>query len=497
MSDYEGAALYRAEQVRELDRRAIQDHGIPGIALMERAGKVAFDVLQQRWPRARKLLVVAGAGNNAGDGFIVAALARQAGLAVRVVTLSDPQQLQGEALEAWWQMQATDLMPEPFSPEPFGWADVVVDAILGTGLRGAVREPFAQAIEAVNAADCPVLALDIPSGLCADTGQPLGVAVRAAATVSFIGLKQGLFLSRGPDYRGELHFDDLGVPRAVYHGLTPGLQLLGLHQSPLASRRRDANKGDFGHVLVVGGAPGFGGAARLAGEAALRSGAGLVSIATHPLHAAKLMVGRPELMCHPVVERGQLQPLLERASVVVLGPGLGLDAWGQGLWDAAVDSGLPLVLDADGLNRLATLGELPGACSEARVLTPHPGEAARLLQLTTAEVEQDRIAAVTTLRDRFGGTLVLKGAGTLVLGAEGPPGQCPLGNPGMASGGMGDLLAGVIGALLAQGLEPAAAAALGVCLHAAAGDEAAAEGQRGMLASDLLAPLRRLCNPGL
>ncbi len=262
-------------------------------------------------------------------------------------------------------------------------------------------------------------------------------------------------------------------------------------RAELAPRKRDAHKGDFGHVLIVGGGPGMSGAVRLCGEAALRSGAGLVSIATHPSHHAMIAAGRPELMCHALEAEKDLKPLLERATVIALGPGLGTGKWSQTMFDAILKSDLPMVVDADALNLLAN--------SEARdldwILTPHPGEAGRMLDCPTARVQEDRRGALRKLAEQFGGTVVLKGSGSLVSAADGPAWLCTAGNPGMAAPGMGDVLTGIIAALRAQGLSREMAAAAGVDIHARAGDSAAEAGQRGLLASDLLQELRVWVNP--
>lgn len=486
-------SLYRADQVRELDRRAIEQQGIPGGTLMARAGQVTFETVREVWPQARKLLVLAGVGNNAGDGFVVARLAGEQGLRPRVMHLGSPERLGGDALAAYQAMREAGIDAEPYAVEGLEWADVVVDAMLGTGLDGEVREPFAAVIRALNASGRPVVAVDIPSGLDADSGQPLGAAVRASQTVTFIGRKIGLYLADGPWYRGKLRFDDLYVPAEVYREMAAEATLLsatGLAEA-LPRRRRDAHKGDFGHLLVVGGAQGFAGAARMAGEAALRCGAGLVSLATAPGHAAALSAQRPELMSHPVDSPVDLEPLLQRSTVVALGPGLGKGAWAEGLWERVLETELPLLVDADGLKLLA---DRPRRC-EHWVLTPHPGEAARLLGESARWVEQDRRRAVRALCERYGGVVVLKGAGTLVDDAQAPLGLCDAGNPGMASGGMGDVLSGVIAALLAQGVVARQAASLGVYLHAAAADRAVrVDGERGLLATDLLPHLRRLVN---
>jgi NAD(P)H-hydrate epimerase len=485
-------ALYRAAQVREFDRIAIQEFGIPGETLMERAGAAAFTRLRERWPRVRDLTVLVGQGNNGGDGLVVARLAHQAGLTVRVLQVGDGARLAGDARLNLERFEAIDGLYRPFRGVPRE-TQLIVDGLLGTGLDRPVEGIWAEAIQAANAHPAPVLALDIPSGLHADTGQVLGVAVRADLTVSFIGLKQGLFTGDGPDCAGTVVFEGLEVPAALY-----GRQVLGARRIDwarfadlLPRRPRTAHKGRFGHVLVIGGELGMAGAARLAGEAALRTGAGLVSVATRPEHAPALAAARPELMARGVTAPADLDPLLQRATVVAVGPGLGRGDWGRGLLQRVLAAPPPLVVDADALNLIA---ERPVRRADW-VLTPHPAEAARLLGIATPDVQADRLGAAAALHQRFGGVVVLKGAGTVVQGAGArPPGICSAGNPGMASGGVGDVLTGVIAALLAQGLAPDDAAEMGVSLHAAAGDLAAGDGERGLLASDLFGPLRRLLN---
>ncbi len=485
-------ALYRAEQVRALDRTAIEVHGIPGIELMQRAGAEAYRLLREYWPDARTISVLAGAGNNGGDGYVVARLARADGLSVRVLQLGDPARLQGDAATSLEDYLAAGGTAEPYSALPSG-VDLIVDALLGTGLERPVEGRWADAIEAVNAQRAPVLAIDIPSGLNANTGRVMGVAVHAQRTISFIGLKQGMFTGAGPDCCGSIHFSALGIPARVYGSEILSARRIDWAQQSqsLGPRPRGAHKGLFGHVLIVGGAPGMSGAARLAGEAALRAGAGLVTIATHTSHGPLLNLTRPELMVAGVGDAAGLEPLIERADVIGVGPGLGRGEWGRGLWEHLQQTARPLVVDADALNLLAERPRPGGHW----VLTPHPGEAARLLGVSAEEVEADRFRSAWELQRRFGGVAVLKGAGTLVHGGSGrPPAVCSDGNPGMATAGSGDVLTGVIAALLAQGLAAEEAACAAVCLHAAAGDRAALGGEKGLIAGDLVAALRGVAN---
>ena len=536
------AALYRARDVRELDRLAIEAGGVPGIELMERAGLESFRVLRDRWPAARRVAVVAGPGNNGGDGFVVARLAASEGLSVAVTLVGDAARIAGDARTAYRRMlreapglaPARDMAGDPEAPAPpacrsglvpaRGTAkdpetpappvrrsgpapirdvtgdpekdpEVIVDALFGTGLTRAVSGAAAEAVRAMNASPAPVLALDVPSGIHSDTGRVLGDAVRAAATVSFIGLKQGLFTGEGRQYAGEIVYRDLGAPGHVFARVEASARRMAYQDCAglLGVRRRDAHKGRFGHVLVVGGDHGFAGAACLAGAAAGRTGAGLVSVATRPEHVAALVVARPEMMVHGVGSPAALDPLIERASVIAVGPGLGRGRWGASLLERAVSADRALVIDADAINLLAEGAVAwPDATARPVVYTPHPGEAGRVLGESAGVVESDRFAAARALAEAHPGTWLLKGAGTIVAEPGAIPRVCEGGNPGMAGGGMGDVLTGVLAALLAQGCGGFDAASAGACVHAAAGDVAARDGERGMLASDVVAALRPL-----
>ncbi|MGX2040698.1 NAD(P)H-hydrate dehydratase [Methylocaldum sp. MU1018] len=482
--------LYRAGDVRAMDRYAIETAGISGIELMRRAGDAAFAALRERRPGARTLSAICGGGNNGGDAYVVARLAHQAGMDVRVYPVAPPKRLEGDALTAFQDYRAAGGEVLDFIPANFEGAEVLVDGLLGTGLDREVSGLYADVIGAVNRFSGHVTALDIPSGLDADTGCALGMVVKADLTVTFIGLKQGLFTGEGPEYAGEIVFADLGAPPEVRHSVKPSARLLPQWTRGLPARPRYAHKGHFGHVLVVGGERGYSGAARMSAEAAARVGAGLVSVATRKSHADLLNLTRPELMCHGVETAEELRPLLERATVIAVGPGLGRSEWAKELLGAVLDTDLPIVADADALNLLAANPRK----RDDWIITPHPGEAARLLGNSSAEIQKDRFGAVRRLQARFGGVAVLKGSGSLICGPHGLPHVCTAGNPGMASGGTGDVLTGVIAGLLAQRLDLFDAAALGARLHGAAGDEAAKAGERGLLASDLMEPLRRLAN---
>lgn len=485
--------LYRAADVRELDRIAIEQQAIEGMTLMTRAGQAVFEQLRLRWPQARKLIVVAGRGNNAGDGFIVSRLAHVAGMSVKLMLLAEQAQLTGDAAQAFQDMARAGVECIGFDPAGFDEADVIVDALLGTGLVRDVTGRYRDAVTAMNEARSPVLAVDIPSGLDADNGCIHGVAVQADVTITLIGLKPGLLTGEGPAYSGVVVFDSLQVPAAVYAQRPAAARRVDYEseQSLLQPRPATLHKGDCGHVLVIGGDIGMAGAPRMAAEAAARVGAGLVSIATTPDHAAALAASRPELMAHGITSAAQLAALIDRADVVAVGPGLGQRTWGSQLLAAVLDCDRPLIVDADALNLLAS----DPVHRDNWILTPHPGEAARLLGMPTSAVQQDRFAAASAIQQRFGGLCVLKGAGTVICDTGSRFYLCNDGNPGMASGGMGDVLTGIIAGLLAQFSDQAAVACLAVALHARAGDIAAGDMPRGMLASDLLMEIRPLANP--
>lgn len=485
--------LYSTAQVRALDAYAIEQLGVPGYTLMKRAGEAALRYLRTRFPVAHRIVIVCGAGNNGGDGYVLARFAHAAGLTVTTLAAVSPDSLRGDARQAFEDLRASGTQVQPYSPQGLAEGEVIVDALLGTGLRGPVREEAARVIRGINSSGRPVLAVDVPSGLDSDTGVPLGEAVRADCTVTFVGLKTGLFIGDGPEFTGTVFFDDLEIAPETAGGHPPRLEriLESAIQQALPRRARSAHKGDFGRVLIVGGGPGMPGAVRLAGEACMRVGAGLVTVAVAPENVPAISAGRPELICLPLAQTGVLAEAGERADVIAIGPGLGRTPWARSALETVLRCGKPLVVDADALNIVAESG---ASAREDWILTPHPGEAARLLGVDTREIQRDRLAALEHLIARYRGTVVLKGAGTLV-GAPGRiPALCERGNPGMATAGMGDVLTGTIAGILGQCRDAWLAARVGVLVHAMAGDSAARTGQRGLLASDVARELRNCVN---
>ena len=479
--------LYSAAQIRTLDAALIAA-GTDGFELMQRAARGAWRALRRQWPQADQMTVLAGHGNNAGDGYLIAALAQRAGWSVKVLAVGAVDRLSGDAAAALAEAQAARVDIQLWSADAIR-EGVLVDALLGTGLKDAVRAPYAEAIDAINASGLPVLAVDIPSGLCADTGQVLGCAVKAHLTVTFIGLKFGLFTGQAADIVGQVVFDDLQAEPSIV-AVQPALAVrmtTAILPRP-AARAKTAHKGMFGRVLVIGGDHGTGGATLMTAQAALRSGAGMVSLATRAEHVAAAITRLPEVMTQGVHSSNQLLNPLGKADVVVIGPGLGQAAWGRSLLSIAATGTQTQVWDADALNQLA---EGKVSLPAGSIITPHPGEAARLLGISTAQVQADRAHAARALAKKYSTTCVLKGAGSLIASPEGRLALCDRGHPAMATAGLGDVLAGLLGALLAQGLAPYDAACLGVWLHASAGEQQGSEG-RGLVATDLIPAIRQL-----
>jgi len=489
--------LYSVDAVRNLDAITTNEFKISGYELMKRAGRALFNHLQNRYPIAKQIVVVCGAGKNAGDGYVVAKLAMQNGLDVSVVSLIDPAKLQGDAKTAWKDWHSLSHQLVTFSAQLVNQADVVIDALLGTGLQRDLEGKWAETVQIINHSDTPVIAVDIPSGLCADTGRVAGYAINATSTMTFIGMKKGMLTHLGVDHCGELLFDDLSIPESVYNRQPSQaicLDWAELRQQ-LKLRKHSTHKHQCGHVIVLGGDLGMPGAVRMAAEAALRAGAGLVTVVTHEAHAAVLLAGRPELMLSATDDGHVSSEVLNKATAIVIGPGMTDSIWSRNLLSSALQSHIPKLVDAGALRLLS---EEDDGQRDDWVLTPHPGEAAHLLGESALHVQNSRFTSVELLQQRYGGHIVLKGAGSLlkspISAKEVLPQVCPYGNPGMASAGMGDILSGVIGSFIAQGYELELAAKLGLCAHSLAGDLAAKDGQTGLLASDLLIHIRQLVN---
>ena len=513
--------VFTAAEMRALDARAIGTLGIPGPRLMEHAGRGAAALIAGEWApiRGRRVLVLCGRGNNGGDGFVVARLLKTKGARVRVLLLGARREVTGDASRALarWPGRIEEVRrAEELAvvERALGEADLVVDALLGTGVTGPARPFEADIIDRLNAAAAlagyPVIALDLPSGLGSDGGTLLGSTVRATLTATFAGWKRSLLLYPGAECAGRVVVVPIGIPEAeVGRGITTFLLEEASVRGFFPRRERDAHKGTYGHLLVVAGSMGKSGAAALAGRAALRSGVGLCTVGT-PVSQQPIVAGfGMEIMTEPLPETAALSlafkakdRILELASprdAVALGPGLSLDAESQALARALVaELDRPMVVDADALSALTGHLDLLDDAPGPRVLTPHPGEMARMLGTTVALVQAHRIETVREFCVRHRVHLVLKGARSVLGGPDGRVFINHTGNPGMATGGSGDVLTGMIGAFLARRFDPLAALQAGCVLHGLAGDLAAADrGEEGLIASDIVEAIPGALNPAL
>ncbi len=504
--------LATASQMREIDRTCIQERGIPGLVLMENAGLAVARAVRNRLSTTdARVAIICGKGNNGGDGFVAARHLHELGVATRVVLLARGEELKGDAasnhraaLGAGVEVtEATGSDVRPAVEAAVGGAEIVVDAILGTGVSGEVRGAARDAIEAVNEAAGPVIAVDVPSGVDSDSGRVLGCCVKADATVTFGLPKVGLYVYPSAKFCGEVIVDPIGIPEDVIEAAHLPFELIEpVHVSAsLPQLELDAHKGDAGRLVVIAGSAGMTGAAALCCEAAMRMGAGLVTLCIPESLNDILEVKLTESMTRPMPQTdartlstdaaGPILELIETADAVVIGPGISTHEETKELVRRIVRQlQVPTLVDADGLNCLAQTPELLTEMPAPKVISPHPGELARLMNVSTAQIQGDRVNAALQAAERFRAVVALKGAGTIVAGPAGGASVNPTGNPGMASGGVGDVLSGFIGSLLAQGAKPFDAAVAAVYIHGLAGDIAAQEiGRRSLVAGDLIEAL--------
>ena len=504
--------LYRVDQMPILEQMAMKKLALNTFDLMVLAGTAVFQILKSNYPLVNKLIIFVGSGNNAGDGYIVAAKAKSVGMKVEVIQLSGIEKLSGIAMKAHEYAKSSGVETRSFDAELLDGCSsdeetLIVDAILGVGINKSVTGLYEKAILSINAASHPVVSVDLPSGLNADTGRAMGIAVKADITVSFIGLKQGLLTGEGQDYSGQVFFERFDIPDNVYSSESspkPSSKRIDINyvQGRLKPRKKSAHKGDHGHVVVLGGDKGFGGAGIMAAEAAQRAGAGLVTLVTRSEHKTAALVRCPELMVIGEEDEKNWGGILNRASCIVVGPGLGTNEWGRSILSKVIEqkkiNHTPVLFDADALTLLTEReNTLKTFETHNAVFTPHPGEAARLLGCSTEFVESDRFRTVKELVKLLGGTCLLKGSGSLTSSEYAPDiiYLCSEGNAGMASGGMGDVLSGIVASLIAQGLSCVDALNCGICIHGEAGDLASrANGERGLRATDLFPFLAKLLN---
>ena len=488
--------IYLAKEVSIIDSLAINDENMSGFILMKRAAEFSFDSTLKKYPNTKSFLVFCGIGNNAGDGYLFASHAIKKGLNASVVYLASPKNLKGDALKAFVELKMLGAKIIPWTKECDFDADIIVDAIFGIGLNRIVEGDYLECIKVINESKKTVIALDIPSGLCANTGQQKEVAIKAEITFTFVGKKIGMYLESGPDCCGQVCFSNLSIQEKNFQTAKPSVEIVNdvLSNKILGKRSKASHKGNYGHVLIVGGNNGMGGAARIAAEGAIRSGAGLVSVITRPENVNLITRLRPEIMCYAADHKlSNLKELIEKVDVIAIGPGLGIDDWAHQLYAEIMTSEQPLIMDADALNILS----LDPIQRGNWILTPHPGEAAKLISKSTTQIQSDRLTSLEEIINQYQATVILKGNNTLVGNMNRIPYVINEGNPGMASAGMGDLLTGLTAGLMAQysNHDYGQIAALAAFIHAKAGDQAALNGQRGLIATDLLCELRTLLNP--
>lgn len=515
--------LVNAEQMQKMDRETIEEFGIPGIVLMESAGRGAFDIIMQKFSdiRSMEVCVLAGRGNNGGDAFVIARYLMEQGIAVNIFLLSAIDKVKGDArtnLELARKLAAKHTnasLTEVPDAETFEELkeelldhDLFVDGLLGTGLTSDVRGFFKDVIDTVNLSGQPVFSIDIPSGLNADTGKPCGTAIRATATATFGHAKTGHILPPGDGYTGTPTVIDIGIPGFIsdkHHG---GVSLLETEdvKSLFHPRVNTSHKGDYGHAFILAGSPGKTGAAALAANAAARTGAGLVTLGVPEGSNAAVEPQVTEPMTYPLSQDAdgcvdeaayyRVVDLLKEKTAFAFGPGSGTGTGPTSLLKKLIKTvEIPFVIDADGLNIIAEQPDILKEAAAQIILTPHPGEMARLTGQTAKQVQENRLTCAREFADQYGVILVLKGAKTVIAIPDGPAFICPAGNPGMATGGMGDVLTGIIAGLAARGFTPETAAAAGVHIHALSGDLLAEESSGpGFLASDMLRAIPRVIN---
>ena len=498
--------LYTASETRKIDNLAIKEKGISGYSLMQMAAEFTLDVILREFSPVEELIIFCSKGKNSGDGFLLGSFAKEFGLEVTIVMSNTSNVIKGVSRKAFEEMKDAKvkiISTKSIEKLKVSNKAVIVDALIGTGLKGNLRKNIKESILALNklGVKLPVLSLDIPSGVNPDTGDADDIAVYADITATFVAQKRGCFTSVGKKFSGEIIYSDLEIPKNLFSKITSTSYVVDYEDSisKVVYREQDAHKGHFGNVLIVGGDRGLGGAGLLSSRAAVYSGAGLTSLVTRPEHVSASLVSCPEVMVKGVDSGQDIEEHLVKPDVIAIGPGLGQSAWSEQMiqrvfWEAEKRD-ISVIMDADALNLLTKL-KLSSNLPKRLILTPHPGEASRLLNTSVAVIESNRFSAAAKIQKKFNATVVLKGSGTVICHKSGGTqkwGICDSGNPGMATGGMGDVLTGIIAGLLAQGLTLKEAAEAGVDLHAKAADQASLEfGEAGLTSSDVINELKYL-----
>ena len=489
--------IFSTQKISSIERSAILEKKGNDLTLMRKAARFSWNEIRKKYPNTKKWLILCGIGNNAGDGMALASIALKNNFDVKIYYFFPEKTFTGcaavvhnelKCLAPQNTLEIIDYLDEGILND----SDLIIDAIFGIGINRPIDNSKIPKINLINNQDAAIVSLDIPSGVHPDSGQIMGAAIRASMTITFISHKLCFYFGEGKDLSGDIKCSHLNISQKYFSGLTEDMRIINKSytQKKLLKRKSDTHKGDYGHVLIVGGGPGMHGAALLSGESSLRGGAGKVTIFMHESHRSLINKARPELMFIFSNEGINIQSILSKVDVVAIGPGLGLDDWARSVFKYVNLSNKPLVVDADALNILSE----KNLKRDDWVLTPHPGEAATLMGKSSLEIQENRLLYLKKLKDSYGGTIVLKGKNTLIGSKDIVTNICTQGNPGMASAGMGDVLTGLIAAMISQGMDHFEAASVGVEVHARAGDLAARGGERGLIAGDVINEIRGCVN---
>ncbi|WWP02701.1 MAG: NAD(P)H-hydrate dehydratase [Candidatus Dasytiphilus stammeri] len=485
------------EQIKILEKEYIKSIGITLFDIMQRAGRAAFNIIKRLYPQTKYWLILCGNGNNGGDGYIIGSLAQIYGINVWLLTIENEKKISIERTLAKKMWLTLGGKVHPFNGKlPGDNIDLIIDCLLGTGLNKAPGYPYNKIIINANQYHAPIIGIDVPSGLLADTGATPGVAIKAVHTITFISLKPGLLTGQARKYVGQLHYHslemDLWLNKRYHHSSIKRIEYNINHiKKKIISRSPISHKGKHGKLLLIGGDIGMAGAIILAGEAALRTGTGLVKILTHKYNILPILSARPELIVQEFTIK-KFDFYLNWSNTIIIGPGLGQEKWAKDACQKLKISKKNMLWDADALTNLA---KDPNKCNN-RIITPHPGEAARLLNLSIKEIENNRVQTAKILAKKYGGVVVLKGAGTIIASYKGQLTIADVGNVGLASAGMGDILSGIIGSFIGDNFSLYESACLGCVIHGKAADYLAKKyGTRGILARDILSVIYKFLTP--
>lgn len=483
-------AIYSVKQTRQIEEYLITKCQIPEFELMFQAGKAVFNILQSELSDIEKqypIFILCGSGNNGGDGYIAAALANAAGFQVTCLEIGDFSKQTNTAKKAKKFAEEKQTYIKEYNDDNFPEKSIIIDAILGIGIKGVVREEQAKIITKINHSQAFIIAIDNPSGLDCDSGEILGIAVKAHLTITFLARKQGLYLNYGNSHSGKIIFSNLNAKYDDFlHNLSPQYHILEENDLSkiIPPRELNSHKGNFGNIVIIGGDYNMGGAVIMAAEAACRSGAGKVTILTQKEHISAIISRLPNVMTASFESKEYLEQIKQNKTLIAIGPGLGQSDWSKTLFDFFMASDVPKIIDADALNLLSKSTKKYNL--QNAIITPHPKEAARLLEISVEEVQNNRQKTVQDLFNKYGAIIILKGSNSLIYNGDGNFYVCPYGNPAMAVAGMGDILTGFITGFATQNITLTEATILGVYYHALKADKICkTQGEIGLLPMDM------------